>query len=83
MLRSFSVAVSVSPHVCFGFCVSGIVHLWVGGLPSGPGGWVSGGRGGAGGGAGGCGWSAAGWLGPPSSFYCWPSQGGSSVLVLW
>ena len=20
---------------------------------------------------------------PPSNFYCWPSQGGSSVLVLW
>ena len=20
---------------------------------------------------------------PPGNFYCWPSQGGSSVLVLW
>ena len=33
--------------------------------------------------AGGEGWSAAGWLGPPGGFCCWPSRGGSSVLVLW
>ena len=29
------------------------------------------------------GWSTANYLKPPSNFYCWPSQGGSSVLVLW
>ena len=29
------------------------------------------------------GWSTTNWFKPPSNFYCWPSQGGSSALVLW
>ena len=41
-------AIPVSPGVCFylsfnfNFYISRAVHLWVGSLPRGPGGWVSG-----------------------------------------
>ena len=52
----------------FDFYVSGMVRLWAGGRPRGPGVWVSGDRSGAGGGE----WSAAGCWGPtnplPSNF---------------
>ena len=42
MLQNFSVAISVSPHVCFylsfnfDFYVSKIMHLWVRNLPRKP-----------------------------------------------
>ena len=70
MFRNFSVAVSVSPHVCFilvlilisvflGWCIYelGIFHTDQTAE-------CLGGRGGAGSG----GWSAAGWLRPPGNF---------------
>ena len=85
LLQNFSVAISVSPHVCFilvlilisvflRLCIYelGIFHANQTTK---------------------ClknqcrtkgeGWSTENLLKPPSNFYCWPSQGGSSVLVLW
>ena len=85
LLQNFCVAVSVSPRVCF-ILVLILISMFLRWCICGLGVFRAGraavclrGRGGAGGG----GWSAADWLGPPGDFYCWPSRGGSSVLVLW
>ena len=85
LLQSFGVAISVSPHVCF-VLVLILISMFLGWCVYGLGVFRanrttrclrSRGR------TKGEGWSAGGWLKPPSNFYCWPSQGGSSALVLW
>ena len=84
LLQNFSVAISVSPHVCFilvlilfsmflGWCICGLGLFHANQTT-----WCLRNQGGAGGG----GWSTESWLGPPGVFCCWPSQGGSSALVL-
>ena len=83
LLWIFSVAISVSPHVCFvldfDLYVSKIMHLSAGNLPCKPNNKVSKelGR------SWGRGLVDRGLVEAPRWFRCWPSQGGSSVLVLW